>query len=258
MKLLEFRNEKGKLVSGNEVVFPLFTQGGQTGYRLIGTGFLILKKGVFVTAKHCLTDNSGNKLPWLMGLMAHGHMRRVDIVILHEEVDVAVGIFEKGDYDCKECTNHRIISLTNRTPDENEELFHFGCNQTRFDLFKKIDDEWLELQGRISLRGYKGRYEGFCPGDPTAPWPHHFTNSYFPSGSSGGPTVSACGFVCGINSRSSKGFEEVPPHGRLTRVSDLLTGQLTGNIIVSGRELVKPSFYDIVIQGGGRVEGFEK
>ena len=185
MDILEFRTETGRVVSEHETIFPLFTEGKLTPWRLVGTGFLILKDGIFLTAKHCLTDDEGSQLPWLTGLMAHGHMRRVAQVLPHETCDVAVGVFERGEYDCESCAMHRVLTLSTRTPSVGEELYHFGCEHSRLLDVERLDEQHSTLHVRLAIRGYPGTYEGFNEGDPLAPWPHHFTGSFFPTGSSG-------------------------------------------------------------------------
>jgi hypothetical protein len=242
-EMVVFKNENGEEIAGDNVVFPLFTQGTKKCYQLVGTGFLILKQGIFITAKHCTVGSEDKKLPWLTGLMAHGHMRRVHQVIPHDDLDVAIGIFEPNEYTCDQCLNHPVLSLNKSTPEKGEKLVHFGCEKSRFEEIQ--DDEGKFLKGILSLRGYSGKYESYSSGDPFAPWPHHFTSSYFPPGSSGGPTVDSSGMVCGVNSSSSDGEN---PYGRLTRISDLLQARYSDEVVVNNVTMMKPTFEEIILQ----------
>lgn len=157
-------------------------------------------------------------------------------------------ILETPDDGCEHCLHHKVMTLTTRTPEIGEPLVHFGCHRT---ALKEVWDEDGVLTGfdtTLSLRGYAGEYESINTGDRWAPGVHFATRSFFPSGSSGGPTTDRSGRVCGVNSSS---MDSDPPYGRLTRVVDLLNGRFSGDVNVNGKILVRPTFADVYEFGGG-------
>jgi trypsin-like peptidase len=240
----EFRSDAGEPFSGAEVVFPLFTEGDNRRLILRGSGFYFLKSGFFLTAEHCLFEPDGSKLPFAVGLLPHGHLRRVSWVVRHESYDFALGRFEPGEHNCQECESHRVLTLTRKSPVAGEEVQHFGCTGSVLDEFD-VEGDTVVMDGRLILKGYGGVYERFCAGEGFTPWPHHFMKSFFPSGASGGPTFGAEGRVCGINSTSSEVLNG-PSYSRVVRAEDVLDARFTGRIVAGNVALENPTFGEIV------------
>ena len=65
MTELIFKNESGKEVNPNGIIFPLTShETSKSPFQVIATDFMIGKPGIFLTARHCLYKDKFYREPW--------------------------------------------------------------------------------------------------------------------------------------------------------------------------------------------------
>lgn len=219
-----FVNGSGQVAHPVNAVFPIFQFVPNEPWIPLGTGFFIASNGLFVTAKHVLTDReSGELLDELVGIHVLRDrglfgFRRIVGVQLHNSADVAVGFLEDSQSlkTGVQTINHSLL-LTKRIPQANDKVVTFAI--------PKPTAGWVE-GGMIELtfapRLIQGVIEEHYPdGRDRILMPSHCfqTSMELQGGASGGPVFFGDGFVFGVN---STGFDGTPV-SFVSSITDILS-----------------------------------
>jgi Trypsin-like peptidase domain len=213
-----FRNGGGKPANPSECLVPIFQQNDSGLWKGLGTGFFISQNGLFVTAKHNLTDEDGMLLPALVGLqiMPRGkspqvRIRRIISVTLHESADLAVGFLA---YEGRE---NSAFHLTERLPGKGDTIAAFTISRLAV----------VALEGRSFQLEFAPEliYSELAEHWPTGRDRTFLPNNCFQSpmstegGNSGGPVFFGDGDVFAA---ISTGSDAEPPYSFFSSVADLL------------------------------------
>ena len=244
-----FKTDKGEVFAPQTAIFPItspFTS--KKPYRVIGTGFLIQKPGIFLTARHCLYNEQDK--PWTdLTCMVH-HPLGVDWLIDFAGTDLAIGQIATKDSVCEQCKNHKVLQLSTWQPKQSEVMFHWGCDKAEIQLLQSHENkDYLEVKNVIT--GYKGKFEEYHPsGVSVARWPCYRTSAEFPNSASGGPVSDATGRVFAINSTSSEGGG----YSTAVLIKNVLESNVPGHYLINdGRREQDMTFGDVLRLYGAEV-----
>jgi hypothetical protein len=250
MKNWRFRSEKGEEVHPASFIFPLTSlYTPNEPYEVIGTGFLILKPGTFLTARHCLYNSQGD--PWtdFTGLVPDDSGFKalsMKWLIVFANTDLAIGQLEMNDLDF----NHKVVALSKRQPKQNEEIAHWGCDKSEIELVQTEGNKDT-LTGQYKVQPYEGKFEGYHPcGISISKWPCYQTTAEFPNAASGGPVSDATGRVFAINSTSSEGGG----YSTAVLIKNVLESNVPGHYLINdGRREQDMTFGDVLRLYGAEV-----
>lgn len=243
-----FKTEKGTEIHPETVIFPI-TSPNTPGkpYRVIGTGFFVQKPGIFLTARHCLSNSHGEPWPDLTCILHHA--LNIEWLIVFKETDLAIGQLAMKNIACEECMKHKVLSLCTWEPEKNEVMIHWGCDQTEITLLKRCGNEDY-LSGKKVITGYKGSFEEFYPVEISlARWPCYRTSAVFPHSASGGPVTNGIRRVCGINSTSSDGG-----YSTAVLVKNIMDSKVSRHFLINNEPRKEDlTFGDVMKQFGAEV-----
>lgn len=218
-----------------EATFPILQQTKTLPWKPIGTGFFISTNGLFATAKHVLTDETGQLLEFLIGIqLSRGKqsfsIREIINVTLHESADVAIGfLLDEPLFETGEQTLNYAFTLTENMPREGDKVFSVAIPGPESFLLEKEGAFELNfvprlIEGVLEEHFPNGRDRIFLPS-------HCFrTSMEIDGGASGGPVFYGNGSAFAIN---STGFDGVPV-SHVSSITDLL--DLTVRNVVIGMD----------------------
>lgn len=195
----------GKKTHSRETIFPIFRIDEGNRFFLVGTGFFIADRGVFVTAKHVIgdfCDSSGSLNCDLVVIHFRDNkavVRKVDGFSLHSKADVAVGVLElmivknSGAY-----YSNGWSAIGCRKPKKDDRLFTYCYPKTTisYDKIQSIDVIPTEYEGVVVEEYPDGRDSHMLPSTC------YQVDMNIVGGASGGPVFDEHGFVVSLNSTS--------------------------------------------------------
>lgn len=220
--------EDGVALDPNEAIFPIVTQDESGLFRLIGTGFFISQNGIFVTAKHVVTemlDTKGDPTgPF--GIFQflpdnHYYLRPIHRATHHEIADVAVGVaWPMHLNETDQPLINKLLTLASKPPETGAKVSSYAYPNTTIDsgLPQVISFNPNFFDGQIVEHFPNGRDRAVLPGAC------FHTSMVIQGGASGGPVIGPGGTVFGIN---STGFDD-ESISYVSCISDVLDLQLTG------------------------------
>lgn len=197
------RTQNGKNADIAHAIFPIFKI-VKGVHKLIGTAFFITKTGLFVTAKHVLSDvfdKNGSQLYPILGLQLFGNNQYIRRPVLrccsNAKSDVTVGVLapvthnRTGDH-----LLNKILTLTTKVPKVSSRIVTYAYPKTT--VFLKNNIQKIDLTPEF----YDGELEEYLPSGRDSfmiPFPCYRGNIKLLGGASGGPTMDDKGRVFGIN-----------------------------------------------------------
>lgn len=218
--------------NSHKAVVPVLQHRQSGEYRIIGTGFYLIRPNIFITAAHIFKGNDINDDDSFSVLLEDAP----DPIPLthkynHESLDIAFFILDSTSLDYLEDVNP--LAVMNMLPTKNEVVAIFGYSHSDVDPMNKceIDDgEAMQntiLRSKWELGGVLGIHDsgrGFVKGQC-------FETSVLAEGrDSGAPMFNGNGFVIGLLSRSFK-FESGLPNSTCTSILQI------GDIPIDGKPI---------------------
>lgn len=207
---------------GRESVFPIFEKkDGILEYS--ATGFFVGSQGMFVTAKHVVTDKYGNFITPLYAAHINGKdviIREIlsSNVVMHPKSDIVIGGFPPMSKNGEELKNNSL-EMVARKIDIGESITTFAYPKS-----KKIENSDTII--KIVPEFYGGIIEEYHPFRDLVlqPGESYRTDMLILSGASGGPVFDKSGRVVGVNSTSYGVPEsaEEKPISYITPILELL------------------------------------
>lgn len=245
-------------VSRTDVIFPILKEIIKEEWEFIGTGFFIIKHGVFVSAKHVFMDvideNKHQKYPIfiLQKLPDKKVIKRYIIQCsTHESSDIGIGVLGQLNVDSTgELLENKIVTLTTIPPKIGETIVTYAFPRYKK---KKVDDgfEYLFMpdfyDGKLEEYYINGRDSSNLPA------PCYRTTINIHGGASGGPVFSPAGHVFGVNSTS---FSLAPDISFVSRINEILSLRLNNVLLPNSLKPESTTIFELAKIGCVKFEPF--
>ena len=225
-----FKNLFGEEIEHSCSVFPIITLNTDEGIvKCLGTGFFINNTGLFVTARHVLTNKKGEYYSDVFGTQIKKDgspcNRRIDNVCTDDKTDIVVGMLRTEGYDemgkLIAVEDAPFLQISFKLLSQGDEIIAFGYPKT----FKSYPAENKE---RFHFTGtwMKGNIiEFYREGTPMLRNMCFQTSMHIQDGASGGPVFKG-NYVVGVNSTGYELLDDEEPISFITPIHYLLNYQV--------------------------------
>ncbi len=209
----KFISGSGDNVRGIEAIIPILKQSASGKFRLIGTGFLIAKYGIFVTAKHVLMDvfNQKGEQTEAIGVFQFlGNnqylIRKIERCSSNSKSDVTVGVLQQVHHKVTgKVLENKIVKLTTSQQPIGSPVITFAYPESQINHSK--NKQVINFRPNF----YEGNIEEYHPrrrDNVMLPFPCYRSTMRILGGASGGPVFNERGQVFGVNCTGVAGSDK--------------------------------------------------
>lgn len=246
-----FRDGNGMPVHGNEAIFPIIRMLDEETIEILGTGFFISYNGLFVTAKHVITNKNGEINQDLFGVQMITStnpqqiiFREIQKAVIHPIADVAIGfLFDKQYKESGIPFRNKSFMLSESIPAVGTEIATFAYPNSEL-IFNKES-----FSARFTLTPVVGVLEEYYPTGRDRvflPSKCFRTTMGIRPGASGGAVGHKNGSVFGINSTGWDTEKSEDTIGFVSSITDIFGLKLKNIRLADGTIHSELSIQDLI------------
>lgn len=208
-------------------IFPIIKRGTAKYCDLVGTGFYISSKGLFVTARHVVMDvideaskESTQPISLIHWVSDNEYYLReiVAVSVPKNRFDLATGMAQQMAHNISGDLLQAVpLKMSLQSPSVGDQVFTYAYPDT---IIERTGDNAVHVY--VNAEYYEGTViETFPDGRDKylLPNPCFRTDIHLHPGSSGGPVFNSKGYVIGVNSTS---FQEAPDVSFVSNINYVL------------------------------------